>query len=358
MTAAEAGQTTTPDEQQGDRSRGIWAFIKGDIQTELLELHAEIESDLVELQHGTTRLANIQTQIESGEHAVIKAALREIIAEDTGARRKLQDRQARPKLDVVHSNYSVLEAVAEARIPAWLYGEAGSGKSTAGEGIADQHSLDFRSISLCPTTTKSDILGYRDATGQYRSSGFRDTYENGGVFLFDEIDNSHPSSLAVINHALANGSAEFPDGHIEIHPDTIIIAGANTIGKGANAQYVGRAVIDGATRDRFAFIPWDIDDDLEESLALQQDLDDGTVDISKGGTPSPKGWLETVRAFRSAIAESGIKQICSPRATLYGIKLAEIGMGQMWLEEILIYKGMSQSDRTKIGSRLSSSGDH
>lgn len=327
--------------------RGIRAFINGEISGELIGLQTELETRHAEL-------LELQERIESSELDLVRKAVEEIISERPSVKKIVGvDEPEGSRLDVIHSNYSVLQAVAEARIPSWLHGEAGSGKSTAAELIADEHKLEFRSISLCPTTTKSDLLGYRDATGQYRSSGFRDTYEHGGVFLFDEIDNSHPSSLAVINHALSNGSAEFPDGHVEIHPDTIIVAAANTIGKGANAQYVGRSVIDGATRDRFAFIPWDIDNDLEESLALNQDLDDGVVDISKGGVPSAKQWLQIVRQYREAFNLSGVKQICSPRATMYGAQLAAIGMGKYWLKETLIYKGMSDSDRNKVEYQIS-----
>ncbi len=85
-----------------------------------------------------------------------------------------------------------------AYVPVWLYGEAGSGKSTAAEQMADELDLSFRSISLGPSTSKSDLMGYRDATGEYRSTAYRETYEDGGVFLFDEIDNAHPSVLTNI----------------------------------------------------------------------------------------------------------------------------------------------------------------
>ncbi|MCA9331109.1 AAA family ATPase [Candidatus Saccharibacteria bacterium] len=332
---------------------GLRAFVNGSITGELRELHGEITTDLDALDAGASRLERLCEQLASGQGDIIHAAIIEALSADEELKREVKKSTEPGQIpDVVHSHYSVLDAVSEARIPAWLYGEAGSGKSTAAETVADVRRLDFRSISLCPTTSKSDILGYRDATGQYRSSGFRDVYQDGGVFLFDEIDNSHPSSLALINHALANGSTEFPDGYVEQHPDAIIIAGANTIGRGANAQYVGRSVIDGATRDRFAFIPWDIDDDLEESLVMGQDLDDGVVDISTGGIPSPSEWLTTVRGYRRAIEASGVKHICSTRATLYGAQLAKLGMGRDWLTEILVYKGMSEADKRKIEAHL------
>ena len=50
-----------------------------------------------------------------------------------------------------------------ADVPVWLYGEAGSGKYTAAEQMADELDLSFRSISLGPSTSKADLMGYRDA---------------------------------------------------------------------------------------------------------------------------------------------------------------------------------------------------
>ena len=47
--------------------------------------------------------------------------------------------------------------------------------------MADELDLSFRSISLGPSTSKADLMGYRDATGEYRSTAYRETYEDGGV---------------------------------------------------------------------------------------------------------------------------------------------------------------------------------
>jgi cobaltochelatase CobS len=335
-------------EQKSEKSRGVMAFIRGDISEELLEIHEDIADEV-------SRLEQIRNKLTSGNKEVIKSVIEEIIAEE------IEEMPAEtPVIDMLHNmsdlehiHTPLLETSATARIPAWLYGEAGSGKSSAAENLADDFKLEFRSISLCPTTSKSDLMGYRDATGKYNRTAFRDTYENGGVFLFDEIDNAHPSSLAIINHALANDVAEFPDKQIERHPDAVIVAAANTIGRGANAQYVGRAVIDAATRDRFVFIPWDIDDDLEERI-IGVDIDGRTpqINISEGGIPKPVEWLRIVRSHRDAIELLGIRHLSSPRATIYGVQLARLGMGRRWLKEICIYKGMPESDRIKINNQI------
>jgi hypothetical protein cdiviTM7_01719 len=254
------------------------------------------------------------------------------------------------KLRASHLHAPLLKAALMADVPVWLYGEAGSGKSTAAEQMADELDLSFRSISLGPSTSKADLMGYRDATGEYRSTAYRETYEDGGVFLFDEIDNAHPSVLTILNNSIANNQGEFPDKRISRHDDTRFIAAANTIGRGATAEYVGRTPIDAATIDRFAFVPMDIDPELEEALVLGDQVRNSYVDISSGGVPNAREWLAVVRAHREAVSELGIRAIIGQRAALYGKRLAEQGVGKDWLSEMLLYKGMKKYDREKLES--------
>lgn len=330
-----------------NRPAGVMAFLRGDIQEDLEALHSEVREDI-------GRLAVQRQAFLEGDRQVVTEVIREIMAgeaPETGLDLSPLIDEARFGGGFDHMHMPLLELAAQARIPAWLHGEAGSGKSTAAERIAEKSGLEFRSISLCPTTSKSDLLGYRDANGKYNTTAFRDVYENGGVFLFDEIDNAHPSSLALVNNALSNNEAEFPDEKVEKHQDAIIVAAANTIGKGATAQYVGRAVIDAATRDRFVFIPWDIDESLEDQIVLGKSKRSARIDVGEGGTISPKEWLHIVREKRGRIDELGIRQLCSPRAAIFGAQLAKLGMGQRWIEELCIYKGMPEHDRVKIEGR-------
>jgi hypothetical protein cdiviTM7_01719 len=191
-------------------------------------------------------------------------------------------------------------------------------------------------------------MGYRDATGSYHNTAYREVYENGGVFMFDEIDNGSASILTILNSALANGHGEFPDSRVPRHETARFIASANTIGRGATSEYVGRAPIDAATIDRFAFIPMDTDEDLEEALILGTEINRSPLDISAGEVPSSKEWLAIVRAHRQALGELGIRAIISQRASLYGVRLAERGVGKDWLGEMLLYKGMKEHDREKL----------
>lgn len=165
-----------------------------------------------------------------------------------------------------HNKLAQVLRYVQIRQSLYLYGPAGTGKTQLAETAAQAVNLPFYPISVCGQTTKSDLLGYTTANGSYIETIFRTAYENGGVFLLDEIDNGNPNVTAVLNSALANGVCTFPDKVVKRHPDFICIAAANTFGTGASAEYIGRNPIDAATLDRFKQIFVDYDEELEMEL--------------------------------------------------------------------------------------------
>jgi MoxR-like ATPase len=209
-----------------------------------------------------------------------------------------------------HKQLQQLITYASLRLSPLLVGMAGTGKTHAAEQVADALDLDFYSMSVGAQTSKSDIIGYMNANGGYVSTHFRTAYENGGIFLMDEIDAGNANVLIQVNAALSNGLCAFPDKMVKKHDDFVFIASANTYGNGANRQYVGRNQLDAATLDRFAIIDWLIDDNLEEQLA-----------VGAYG----KAWYTAVRAVRDYVAEHNIRALISPRATQKGSKLLDVG---------------------------------
>ena len=233
------------------------------------------------------------------------------------------------KIDgVQHFNFEKLLRACEAKSPdghrlnVWVYGPPGTGKTTAARNVSKALDLPFYCTGAL--LTKYDITGFIAAQGELIRSAFREAWEHGGIFLFDEIDGSDPRALVAFNSALANGVMAFPDGMVERHPDCVIIAAANTSGLGATAEYSGRMKMDMASTDRFIMLDWPIDEQVELALA------------------SNKAWVKAVQKVRANVKERGVKNVAiTPRATIYGCALLETGLSIDDVKAMVLRKAMS-----------------
>jgi hypothetical protein len=188
----------------------------------------------------------------------------------------------------------------------WIAGPAGSGKTHGAHMVAKALNLPWHYNGAL--SMPHELLGFIDAGGTYHRTPFREAYEHGGVYLFDEVDASDNSALLALNAALANGTATFPDRQITRHPDCIVIATANTWGLGATADYVGRSKIDAAFLSRFPVrIHWDYDSALEVTISGNE------------------SFARRVIAARERARTHGIKIIIDPRASQAGSALIAAG---------------------------------
>lgn len=162
-----------------------------------------------------------------------------------------------------HSKYSYVRTIVESNMPVLLVGEAGSGKSTLCMQIAEDLSLPFHSISCTKQMSVSALLGFISINGAYISTQLRYAYENGGVFLLDEIDAADPNVLLTLN-TIENGFISFPDKIVHAHPDFRLCATANPFD--SHSTYTGRSKLDFSTIDRYFVITLERDDALEISL--------------------------------------------------------------------------------------------
>lgn len=236
----------------------------------------------------------------------------------------------------------------KARCHVWLVGPAGSGKSSIASDAAAELNLPYASLSVCGQTTKTDLLGYSDASGKYRTTCFREAYEKGGIFCLDEVDNGNANVLAVINSALSNNVCTFPDKTINRHPDFLVVACANTFGLGAHGGYVGRTPIDAATLDRFFFIEIPYDEGLEMYIAGISDVSSPVWDAGEKYVPTTEEWIKLVKTIRARVAELNAKAIISPRATSMGTSLIKQNVPMQFLQKGLLYKGMSADLLSKL----------
>ena len=255
--------------------------------------------DMDEVRRVASRAAteNIAAKLEAGLEKIDSAVRVGIRKEMDDAIEQMMARaeQARP-LQIVdakgitkavaghtHQAFEKVLKLAAARVNVLLIGPAGSGKSHMAQQVADALELDFFFINCSEGMSESKLEGYLAPTGkagrfEFITTDFIRAYENGGVFLLDEVDACDPNVLLVINAALANGHLALPkryDNPVATrHEDFVLIASANTYGTGANRMYVGRNQLDEATLDRFRMgqIEMDFDAALEAQLVADDEV--------------------------------------------------------------------------------------
>ena len=217
----------------------------------------------------------------------------------------------------------LLKTISCRRLNVWIAGQAGTGKTTAAHNCAIALGLNFYTNGAINEDYK--LTGFIDAAGKLHRTPFRDAWELGGVYLFDEVDASDANVVLSFNAALANGIMAFPDGMIERHPDCRIIAAANTMGEGATAEYVGRMKQDKAFFDRFVTIYWQLDEELESHFTEN------------------KGWASYVQSIRRKVSAKGLKVLVTPRATVFGAELLANGMDRNTVIQMCIRKSMTDA---------------
>jgi MoxR-like ATPase len=211
----------------------------------------------------------------------------------------------------------------------WLVGPAGSFKTVSAKMVADTLDLPFYCTSVSSQTSVTALVGYMDAGGTYRPSAFRNAYEFGGVFLLDEVDAGNPNVLTALNSS-ENTFYSFPDQMVQRHPAFRLIAAGNTYGTGASRQHVGRNQLDEATLNRYVFIEWPYDNEMEMNLATN------------------KEWCKLVQHVRKEVDNMGMQIIISPRTTLMGEALLKKGIKQKDVVNMVIIKGSNADTKAKI----------
>lgn len=198
-----------------------------------------------------------------------------------------------------------------------LVGPAGTGKSKLPEQAAKALGFRFAGISCTEGMSETALTG-RYAPGSegkwgFVTSQFVDFYENGGIFLIDEIDAANPNVLLVINNAIANGHLPLPNRPekpvAKRHGDFRLVVTANTYGIGADRMYVGRNQLDAATLDRFKVGTVEVgyDKKLEEALGVSDDI-------------LLWGW-----AVREVISSKKLRKVLSTRVMLDAMLAASCG---------------------------------
>jgi len=260
------------------------------------------------------------------------------------------------KETLIHHKYPLVLSALAMGLNVLLVGPAGSGKTTLASQAAEALSLPFRMTGAVNSEYK--LSGFRNANGDLVDTEFRQSYVNGGLFLFDEIDASDPMALIFANAASANPFAEFADGTLSRHENFRLIAAANTYGTGASRKYI-RNQLDGASLDRWVVIDFDYDPALEAAMLGLEKPHGAPVPVSI--EPREDDYVQSrmnavllkALRLREACDKLGLMHIISPRATQAYAKLLKAGWPVDAIEQSVFYRGL---DRETVNQLKSSAG--
>lgn len=262
-----------------------------------------------------------------------------------------------------HPMFEKVLRLAKAGAHVLLVGAAGTGKSTLARDVAEAMGLSYSDISMTEGASETELLGQLLPTGanmrfEYHSSAFVDAYEQGGLFLFEEMDAGNPNMLLVVNTAMANGGFTNPMRYdqrkVTRHNDCVIMATANTFGTGADMQYVGRSQLDAATLDRWYVVNVDYDTALEAELCGvscgKQDLP-VFVDRTPEEARADAAWLHgLVTEWRKKARKAGLQRVISTRMIQRGLQAIAAGILRDDIKSDLL-AGWSQDERAAIGAQ-------
>ena len=195
----------------------------------------------------------------------------------------------------------------------WLTGEAGTGKTTAAQVIAEGMGAEL--YLATPVQDKYELCGYKGIDGElvetevYRWA----THDGPAILLLDEVDGNLPAALLALNSMLANFVGVFPNGKVKIADDKLVIATANTYGDGPTMKYTARQPLDAAFIDRFEIrLHWGIDKATELAVA-------------EGKTPGCKATVDLSWKIRTNLEKYGIDCEWGPRRTFAMAKAVSLG---------------------------------
>jgi hypothetical protein len=281
--------------------------------------------------------------------AVDEATVRRIVLEcattTTVEIKRLDNTTA--KIEGAHYLMPRLLRLLGAGINVYLWGPAGSGKTTAALVAAKalREGATGEIDTLDPSTPKSAVLGYRTPTGEPVPTAFTRCYGDGSVYIADECDNAPAHVQTLFNSALANGHAPTAWGLIPRHEHFGFVGTGNTPGR-PTPQFPDRRPMSAAFADRLYFMHWPLDTNIERR-ACGRALVAAPKRVEASCTPSEWGkWVEDVREWA---AKNAPTLMVTPRAAITGRDALALGETPEEVAHGLVFRG---ADPTLVGKAL------
>lgn len=216
-----------------------------------------------------------------------------------------------------------------------IVGPAGSGKTTLAEQIAKALGVRFAHISCSAGMSEAHLLGRMLFDGEYVQSDLVHLYENGGLFLFDEIDAADSNTLLVINSALANGYMSVPNRKdkpiAKRHENFYCIVSGNSWGHGS-VTYSGRNNLDGAFLDRFTVAKHEVSYDIELEKEISKEFPEVANEFHR---------------IRGKVEKNNLKRIVSTRAIVSGVRQRKAGKNMKFITDTF-FTGWTKEELAKV----------
>lgn len=295
---------------------------------------SKLESKLERANHDAIRA--MQTTV-SAEIITVQSELAKLKAAQP-VRIEITDRGA--VVNVVqgaHFNMPRLLRLLNAGIACYPWGPAGSGKTTAAMQAAEAVGRASEIDTLDPTTFRSMVQGYSTPDGKPVHTAFTRCWEQGKVYIADEIDNAPGHVQTLFNSALANGHAPLAWGNVAKHVNFGFIGTGNTPGR-PTREFPDRKPMSAAFMDRLYFIHWPLDLGIE-ARAVGLDVPAVPARLGEGKECSPIKWVQWVQKLRVWAAVNMPTLMVTPRASLVGLQALALGETPLEVAHGLIFRG-------------------
>lgn len=251
------------------------------------------------------------------------------------------------------------------RQPVMLYGDAGGGKSTVAEQVADAFGLfpeSYGAVSCTGDMTSGKINGriLPIGNGVYVPSDLVRLLQVGKPFMYvwDEFDVAPPEIKIGANTMLAQGAiyveersfADLPV-RLVVPPRSMFISAGNTI-NGPDAIYTSRAMPDGAANDRWIILRMDSDPRVQATIlgAPYTPLDtwipqQRTEDELRAELLAANTWLLEVK---QNVAKKKIRRLVTDRAALRARALLTAGFTMDETKDVVL-AGWTPDEKAMVG---------
>ena len=199
----------------------------------------------------------------------------------------------------------------------YLYGDAGSGKTTIMKHAADALGIPAFIKSMSIDDSAGSLIGRANPlvigdAPRWLTGIAEKPYRDGGLLGIDEIAAADASCTIALNALLANGHMMFDPNNPEVCKHDLFgcIAADNTVGTGATIKFIGRNPLDAATLDRFIRVKVEYDEPSEATWAHAE-------------TPNQIRMVKLVQEFRHELKRRDIHALCTPRASIRLCKFAD-----------------------------------